>query len=314
MARVRHNLNSHKTPHTRVATVVIALTAVLGFIGLGSNVHGLSDLLYQPKFAAHAAWSQDFNKQPNGVPNSTIWTYVTGTAVPGLNNEAETYTNSSENARIADGKLLIEAKQERKDGQNYTSAYLTTKDSFVFTYGRLDVCMKLPTGVGTWPAAWLWPAGAKYTPENVGLSQNDPNAWILNGELDIAEGVGAEPGQIFSSAHTYDQVRRNPMATLTAQAVPDDTSKYHCYGIVKTPAVISFTLDGKVFYTLQKPKVATPTNWPFDQPYYLIINLAMGGSWGGEKRAQFPPDGVNNQSGPWTLSVSRIDYYPIITR
>lgn len=245
---------------------------------------------------------------PNGPLDPGVWNVDVGTTIPGYNMEAETLTARPANVRVEGGNLILEARREQRpvDGRNYTSGHVNTQGKFSFQYGRLEVTLRAPQGVGTWPAAWLLAEGTKYNPADYGIDPQSDNAWALQGEIDFMEAVGAEPGRVFPDTHSYSTVQAGVNGTTYAN-VPDMATAFHTYGVEMTPGRIDFTLDGEVYSSAQRHS-NDPRDWPFDQPYYLILNLAMGGSWGGEARDTYPPDGIQG-NGPWQMNVQSVRFY-----
>lgn len=256
-----------------------------------------------PKPAQHGAttWTYDFTKRPNGVLSRLDWNFESGTDVSNYNGEAQAYTSNTQNVRIEAGKLIIEAKPQNLDGKQYTSARINTQGKFDFTYGTLEVDMKLPTGNGTWPAAWLLPANPKYQANTYGITATSPYAWALNGEIDFEESVGYIPGQNIPAIHSFNEVQR--ASTYSPGIVPTSATDFHRYGVIKTPDSITFTIDG-VPYNSRHKTSNDPREWPYDQPYYLILDLALGGSWAGAH-------GIDNSTAPWQLQVKSISYKPL---
>lgn len=246
-------------------------------------------------------WSIDFSKLKNGALSSAQWNFTTGTTVSNYNHEQQAYTARTSNVRIENGILVIEAKPDTVYGKAYSSARIDTKNKFDFKYGTLEVDMKLPAGNGTWPAAWLLPASNVYKPADYGIRSSNPYAWALNGEIDFAEAIGSIPGQNIPAIHTFNEVQQAPI--YTPGYVADSATSFHRYGVIKKPGSITFTIDGKPFNTRYKTN-SDPRDWPFDQPYYLILNLAIGGSWAGAQ-------GVDTTTAPWQLQVRSISYTPL---
>ena len=207
-------------------------------------------------------WAEEFDGQSL---EEASWNYELGDGCPNLcgwgNNERQIYTK--ENHRLEDGKLIITAK---KDGDTYTSTRITTKDKHEFQYGRMETRAKLPVGHGLWPAFWM--LGANIS--EVG--------WPACGEIDILEYVGREPGEIFTSLHTPDS-HGNTINTKKTQ-FPDIEDAYHVYAAEWSPEKIDFFVDDQLVYTFN-PEDKTEAVWPFDQPFYFILNLAIGGNFGG---------------------------------
>jgi beta-glucanase (GH16 family) len=250
---------------------------------------------------ATSAWAYDFTGRPDGALSATDWVFEEGVKTAAYHNELQAYTSRTSNARIEHGLLIIEARQEALYGKQYTSARINTMDKFSFTYGTLEVDMMLPKGRGTWPAAWLMPRKNKYSAGAYGIANNDKLAWAMNGEIDFVEALGSLPGQNMPSAHSYNELHQKP--TYTPAFISDSDTAFHRYGIVKTPESITFTLDGQPYASRHKTS-DNPLDWPYDQPYYLIVNLAVGGDWAGQ-------DGVDNSSAPWQLKVRTISYKPL---
>ncbi|MCH1539671.1 MAG: glycoside hydrolase family 16 protein [Flavobacteriaceae bacterium] len=207
-------------------------------------------------------WADEFN-QPK--LNLDSWVFELGDGCPNLcgwgNNERQIYTK--ENHRLQDGNLVIQAKL--KDGV-YTSTRITTKDKIEYTYGRFEVRAKLPVGQGVWPAFWL--LGTNIT--EVG--------WPLCGEIDVLEYVGKEPGEIFTSLHT--QASHGETINTKKTKIDSIEAGFHIYAADWDEDQIEFFVDGESVYTF-KPKNKSRAEWPFNQPFYMLLNLAIGGNFGG---------------------------------
>ena len=207
-------------------------------------------------------WSEEF--EGTALSRDT-WNFELGDGCPQLcgwgNNEVQVYTRS--NHRLEDGKLIITA---RKEDSTYTSTRITTRDKMEFQYGRVEARAKLPAGTGVWPAIWLLGS-------NIGEV-----GWPRCGEIDIMEYVGKAPGEVHTSLHTPDShgntvnTRRTPLEGIE--------EGFHLYAVEWDPDRIEFFIDGRSVYTFA-PEKRTEEIWPFDQPFYLIINLAVGGNFGG---------------------------------
>jgi beta-glucanase (GH16 family) len=246
-------------------------------------------------------WLYTFNEKDSKQVDTTLFNVENGNETSDYNNELQTYTDRTDNVRVENDALVIEAKKESLNGKDYTSARLNTQGTFAFTYGVLQVEMKLPQGTGTWPAAWLMPDDPKYTTTQYGIGKNTPNAWALNGEIDFMEAVGYIPNQIIPATHSYNALSQGTI--YTPGFIDDAYNTYHKYGVIKLKDSISFTIDGKVYATRTRSST-NPLDWPYDQPYYLILNLAIGGSWAGQK-------GIDASGAPWTMSVKSISYLPL---
>ena len=204
----------------------------------------------------------------NGEPDDSKWGYDIGRGDNGWGNaEAQYYTDRPENVVVENDNLKIIAKKENFQGASYTSARLKTQDKFDFTYGRVDVRAKLPKGGGTWPAIWM-------------LGANFPEVgWPNCGEIDIMEHVGNDPGSIQSALHNPDSFANTKYKKSTD--ITDESDTYHVYSMIWSEEQISFYLDGARFY-IYRPESRNSNTWPYDKPQFLILNVAMGGSLGGD--------------------------------
>jgi beta-glucanase (GH16 family) len=218
-------------------------------------------------------WSDEFNY--SGLPDSTIWSYDIGGHGWG-NNEKQYYKEKSiENSFVKNGVLNIAALKKDFENAHYTSAKLTTFKKKSIQYGKIEVSAKLPKGKGSWPAIWMLPESIR----------NNTEKWPLCGEIDIMEHVGKDPNVIHTSLHSelYNHTKGTQITHFdTLQNVFDI---FHKYGIEWTEKYIKFYIDDKLFfesYKGQDGRVSLNEGWPFDKPYYLILNLAIGGNWGGE--------------------------------
>ncbi len=207
-------------------------------------------------------WEENFNSKKL---NQTNWNFELGNGCPNLcgwgNNEKQIYTKT--NHTFKKGKLIIEAK---KEGAIYTSTKITTKGKKEFQYGKIEVKAKLPVGNGLWPAFWM--LGSTIGEEG----------WPKCGEIDILEYVGREPDMIFTTLHTQDS-HGNSINTKKTK-IENIEDGFHIYGIDWTKEKIEFFVDGNSVYTFN-PEEKNKDTWPFDKKFYLILNLAIGGNFGG---------------------------------
>lgn len=211
-------------------------------------------------------WSDEFDV--SGFPDTTKWSYEEGFV---RNKEAQFYTKSRpENARVEDGCLVIESRMEPWGKANYTSASVHTYGKASWTYGRIEVRAQLPTGRGMWPAIWL-----------LGVNLSEVR-WPACGEIDIMENVGYDPDVIHANIHTkaYNHVKKTNKGAGVTVSKPYET--FHVYAIDWSPERIEFFVDSTSYFTFANEGTGRDT-WPFDKPQYLILNSAIGGSWGGEK-------------------------------
>ena len=217
-------------------------------------------------------WSDEFNY--TGAPDSSKWNYDIGDGCPNLcgwgNEELEYYTSRTENVRVENGMLIIEARKENYANRRYTSAKLVTRGIVDWQYGRIEVRAKLPSGRGTWPAIWMLPSQRRY------------GGWPADGEIDIMEHVGHEPNHVYGSVHTEAYNHRDgTQKTAGMMEFEQPFEKhFHTYTIDWTAERIEFLVDDIPYITFTNEH-ATFAEWPFDAPFYLILNIAVGGSWGG---------------------------------
>jgi beta-glucanase (GH16 family) len=218
-------------------------------------------------------WNDEFNY--NGLPDSTKWNYESGGNGWG-NNEKQFYVkNSIQNSIVQNGKLHIIAKKQKIEKSNYSSAKLTTYQKFALKYGKIEVMAELPAGKGTWPAIWMLPESFK----------NGTEPWPLCGEIDIMEHVGKDPGIIHTSLHSelYNHIKGTQVTYFGK--IDDVFNTFHKYSIEWSEKSIKFYIDDKLFFESfkgQDGRAESNEGWPFDKSYYLILNLAIGGNWGGE--------------------------------
>lgn len=212
----------------------------------------------QPKLI----WEENFE---GSTLDLNTWNFEMGNGCPDIcgwgNNELQYYTQ--ENHRLEGGHLIITA--QKKDSI-YTSTRITTAGKKEFKYGKMEARAKLPVGKGLWPAFWM-------------LGSNISTVgWPKSGEIDILEYVGKEPHMVFTSLHTEDSHGNTVNTKKTS--IDDIEEGFHVYAINWTPQEIQFFVDEKPVYTFA-PEDKTDAIWPFDQPFYFILNLAVGGNFGG---------------------------------
>lgn len=231
-------------------------------------------------------WFDEFVQ--DGWPDDKKWSYETGMI---RNQEAQYYTvKRRENARVQDGLLIIEARKENYKNAKYTSASLTTNKKKHFLYGKIEVRVKVPAGVGTWPAIWMLGENIK----EVG--------WPLCGEIDILENVGYDPDVVHANVHTKDfnhTLKTNKGNSITIENLKND---FHVYSIEWSKDKIDFFIDECKYFTFINEYPNQPEKWPFNQPHYLILNLAIGGTWGGEQ-------GIDNKKFPHLFLIDYVRVY-----
>lgn len=206
-------------------------------------------------------WSDEFNT--NGKPDASKWNYDIGTGSGGWgNNELQYYTDRLENAKVENGLLIITAKKENYQGSEYTSARLKTKGKFAFKYGKIEFRAKLPYGVGTWPALWMLGNDI----DNVG--------WPACGEIDVMEHVGRELNKIYGTVHYPDHAGGNAVGGTVM--INNVTSEFHIYSAEWDDKEIRFYVDNNLFFTF-----SNSSNIPFNHDFFIIMNCAIGGNFGG---------------------------------
>jgi beta-glucanase (GH16 family) len=250
-------------------------------------------------------WCDEFTEAtPGTVIDTSKWTFQTGGGGFG-NQELQYYTGSAaDNVDIVDGALVITARKENYGGMAYTSDKIWTQQTASWKYGKFEMRAKLPSGRGTWPAFWMMPKSSKY------------GGWPDSGEIDIMEHVGYDMNNVLGTVHTerYSGTNgRGGNTSLLEQngTVPtiDVANVFHTYGIIWTEEKIEWYFDGFLFGDVAYDPIEsvgynldTSVDWPFDQSFYLILNLAVGGSWGGAQ-------GVDNTIFPTSLTVDYVRVY-----
>jgi len=210
-------------------------------------------------------WSDEFNTA--GAPDASKWGYDIGAGGWG-NSELQYYTNRTDNVLVSNGTLKIIAKKEAYSGSSYTSARLLSKGKFSFQYGKVEISAKLPGGIGTWPAIWM-------------LGDNFTTAgWPTCGEIDIMEQKGSDMNRIYNTLHYLGN--SGGSAIGTSYLIDNVTTGFHKYGLIWTSASLQFLVDDVVRYTF-----VNANNLPFNQKFFLILNMAMGGTFGGNIDAAF---------------------------
>lgn len=213
-------------------------------------------------------WADEFDTP--GAPDPANWTYDLGDGCPNLcgwgNEEEQFYTDETDNVRVEDGMLKITAIRENRNGRPFTSARLKSQDLYEFTYGRIDVRARIPEGGGTWPAIWMLGADL------------ETNPWPAAGEIDIMEHRGNDAGTIFGTVHSPSGFGGS--ANGGTLSVSDATTEFHVYTVDWTADKIDFLVDGQRYYTYN-PATKDDDTYPFNKDFFLLVNLAMGGTFGG---------------------------------
>jgi beta-glucanase (GH16 family) len=243
-------------------------------------------------------WFDEFNSLTATQPSIIKWKYQTGGGGWG-NDELQYYTDPSinsnhTNAQVGNGFLTITAKKETIGSNLYTSARMNSNASWL--YGRIDVRAKLPQGAGTWPAIWMMPQHSAY------------GSWPNSGEIDIMEHVGTNMNRVHFSIHSQAYNHKIGTQKTYVMTVPNVSTEFHLYSVEWLPDQIRFFVDNVLYWTYRPTNyVSCPTQeqWPFDRPFYLLLNVAIGG-WGGTPYANFVQETM-------TIDYVRVYQSPVIT-
>jgi beta-glucanase (GH16 family) len=209
-------------------------------------------------------WGDEFNTP--GLPDSTKWGYEVGKI---RNAELQYYTSKRmENARIEDSVLIIEARKEKFSGADYTSASIISKGIGDWKYGKIEISAKVPAGKGTWPALWMLPTNSEY-------------GWPTSGEIDIMEYIGVEPQNLFYTCH-FEGTNETGHQSSGAKSsyIVNPFNQFIKFTLIWTPDKIDWYANDRKYHQY----IRTSNNiklWPFNKEFYLILNLAYGGGWGG---------------------------------
>lgn len=234
-------------------------------------------------------WSDEFNYR--GLPDASKWNYDTvGNSYGWGNNESQWYTaGKRKNAWVKGGKLTIASLAEPINGKKYSSARLTTKGKGDWKYCRVEVRAKLPSGIGTWPAIWMLPTDNVY------------GKWPRSGEIDIMEHVGFDPDSVLSTSHT--EAFNHMIGTQVGKStyLPTATTGFHVYALEWDENELRSYVDGRQYFTY-KNLHKTSAEWPYDQRFHLILNLAIGGGLGGQK-------GIDDKAFPHRFEIDYVRIY-----
>jgi beta-glucanase (GH16 family) len=232
-------------------------------------------------------WADEFNY--SGLPDSSKWAYDTGNGGWG-NNELQFYTSKrSNNAHVSKGMLTIHAIKENYEGAAYTSARLLSKGKGNWKYGRIEVRAKLPAGRGTWPAIWMMSTDQAY------------GGWPKSGEIDIIENVGYNPDSVFATVHTESYNHTMGTQKTKGLSITDLSTAFHVYAVEWTDKRIEIFIDKQKYFQFNNEGTGYKA-WPFDQQFHLLLNIAIGGGWGGKM-------GVDDAIFPQQMQVDYVRVY-----
>ena len=236
-------------------------------------------------------WQDEFDGDSLDVSK---WTAYVGNGCPELcgfgNNEEQYYTDNPANVSVENGVLNISATQDTVGKNPFSSAKLITKGHADWKYGRIEVKAKVPEGRGNWPAIWMLP------------NENNYGGWPRSGEIDIMEHVGYNPEVVYGTVHT--QAFNHMVGTQKGDSIVVNTidDEFHVYAVDWTEDKIDFYLDEKLYHTFENTGSGNTDEWPFDQPFYLIMNVAVGGGWGGKY-------GIANDIFPNRMEIDYVRVY-----
>jgi beta-glucanase (GH16 family) len=239
----------------------------------------------------HLIWSDEF--EYTGTPDPANWSYDIGGDGWG-NNEEQYYTDRPENVHVENGKLIITALKEDYNGNNYTSARIVTKNKGDWLYGRIEVMAKIPEGRGTWAAIWMLPTDWEY------------GGWPYSGEIDIMEHVGYDMGTVYGTIHV--ELYNGMLGTQKGghMYINDVHTAFHEYAIEWTEDTLYFFIDDNQYF--EYPNYHTGSDrWPYDKRFHLLMNIAIGGNWGGI-------EGIDNSIFPQSMEIEYVRVYQIFQK
>lgn len=249
--------------------LAMAILAAISISFSGCNEDDKQDV---PKRNWQLVWSDDFNGSAGSLPDDSKWGYDLGNNGGWGNQEVESYTNNPENVSLdGNGNLVITAI---KNGNSFTSARVKTQNKFAQAYGRFEARLKTPYGPGVWPAFWMLGA-------NVGEV-----GWPQCGEIDIMEMRGQTPNVILGTIHGPGYSAGNAISGLYALKNGRFDQDYHVFAVEWTEGQIDFFCDGFLYKRIEKKDV--PGQWVYDHPFYLMLNIAVGGTFAGFPTDQTP--------------------------
>ena len=269
-------------------TRTAALTLVVVWVAADARGAGSTSASQAPAPAPgawHLSWSDEFDGPDGSAPDASKWVYDLGGNGWG-NNELETYTDRRENVVLRGGSLVITARRETFRGADgterpYTSGRLKTFGTFTQTYGKVEARIRIPRGHGIWPAFWM-------------LGDNFATAgWPASGEIDIMENIGKEPtivhGTIHGPGHAGAQAIGAAFTKPGGGAFADD---FHVYAVEWEPNVIRWYVDGTLYQTRTPSDLPAGARWVYDHPFFILVNLAVGGNWPGypDATSTFPQE------------------------
>jgi len=255
-------------------TIAISVLTVLTAVSCGGQAAQPSTTP-SPSPTYQLVWSDEFGGADGTAPDASKWAIQTGGGGWG-NNELEYYTARPQNVQVSGGNLIITAIKEDYTGadgiaRHYTSARLQTKGLFTQQYGRFEARIQIPKGQGMWPAFWM-------------LGNNiDTAGWPACGETDIMENIGKEPSIVHGTLHARGYPPEGYTAAYTLRNGQNFADDFHIFAAEWEPQQIRLYVDGTLYATDTQSASPAPASWPFDgQPFFMLLNLAVGGKWPGD--------------------------------
>jgi len=244
--------------------------------------------LLDPATGWKLVWADEFDV--DGPPNPDKWNVLTWGPYR-VNQELQAYLPKAENVRVENQRLVITARKVDEDFWKYSSGRITTEGKFSFLYGRVEFRAKLPRGIGTWPALWLMPEDLK------GYGKG----WPDSGEIDVMEHVGHRPGEVLSTVHTGQY--NWPAGTQRGGhiQVDDVFDTWHTYAVEWAPGGLDFFVDDRKVFRFDNDRTDWKA-WPYDKPFHLILNVAVGGNLGGQQ-------GVDETAFPASMQIDWVRVY-----
>jgi beta-glucanase (GH16 family) len=274
---------------------VLAAIAAAAAAPLSASNYAVDAPMPKPD-QSHVLWADEFD---GPALDASKWSFDTSRNKAGWWNGEQQYYSAGrpENLRIEDGKLIIEARRDPEalaklpdwGGQSYSSAKIMTKGKAAWTYGFYEVRAKLPCARGTWPAIWLLPDGG--------------GGWPDGGEIDVLEQVGSQPNVAHATLHTalFNDKNQGRGARTT---VPTSCSEFHRYQLAWRPDAITIGVDDRAYMQVNNDQPGGRKAWPFDRPFHVILNLAIGGPWAGAK-------GIDDAAMPQRFEVDYVRVYAL---
>ena len=252
----------------------------------GNNNPPPAPVVFEWNFESTASWTEEFSK--DGAPDAAKWSYDIGGNGWG-NNELQYYTDGL-NAAVTGGILKITAKKEVFSGKDYSSARMVTKNKADWLYGRFEIKAKLPKGRGTWPAIWMLPTESAY------------GVWPNSGEIDIMEHVGFDLNNVHFTLHANAFYGANGKGS--SKNISGATDDFHLYRFDWAPYGIRGYIDNEKVFEYLNPG-AGYTTWPYDKKFHMLLNIAVGGTWGGTQ-------GVDDTIFPASIEIDYVKVYNFI--